>query len=168
NVSNPPPAYILFIFGGSGDLNHRKLTPALYNLFLDQWMPEQFVIAGIGRSRYNDETFRQHLQEGVNQFSRRKSENDGKWAKFAEHVSYRQMDGDKEEDYHKITEFVSLKSSDWGVQPHIVFYLAVAPQLVPAIAANLGKLDLCADKSRTRVVVEKPFGHDLKSAQELN
>lgn len=168
NVSNPPPDSILFIFGGSGDLNQRKLTPALYNLFLDQWMPERFVIVGIGRSQYNDDTFRQHLQDGVNQFSRRKSKNDGKWAKFAEHVSYLQMNGDNSEDYHKISDFVERISQQWNTQPHVVFYLAVAPQLVPSIAANLGQLELCADRTKTRIVVEKPFGHDLKSAKELN
>ena len=168
NVSNQPPASILFIFGGSGDLNHRKLTPALFNLFLDQWMPEEFVIAGIGRSPYSDESFRGHLLEGVNQFSRRKREEDGKWEEFSQHVSYLQMDGDNEADYGKIAEFVQAKSSEWGTQPHVVFYLAVAPQLVPAIASNLGKLDICSDRSKTRIVVEKPFGHDLKSAQELN
>lgn len=168
NSSNHPPASILFIFGGSGDLNHRKLTPALYNLFLDDWMPDQFLIAGIGRSQYDDESFRNHLLEGVNRFSRRKSEGDGKWDEFSRHIAYLRMDGDKEDDYQKIADFVSLKSKEWGIQPHIVFYLAVAPQLVPAIASNLGKLDMCADKSKTRIVVEKPFGHDLKSARELN
>src|SRR5690606_21502383 len=113
NVSNHPPDSILFILRGIGDLYQRKLTQALYNLFLDQWMPVRFVIVGIGRSQYNDDTFRQHLQDGVNQFSRRKSENDGKWAKFAEHVSYLQMNGDNSEDYHKISDFVERISQQW-------------------------------------------------------
>ncbi len=168
NSSNHPPASILFIFGGSGDLNHRKLTPALYNLFLDQWMPEQFVITGIGRSSYDNERFRSHLLEGVDQFSRRKNDGDGKWEEFSRHVEYLQMDGDNAADYQKIADFVKKQSSEWDLQPHVVFYLAVAPQLVPSIASNLSKLDICSDKSRTRIVVEKPFGHDLKSARELN
>lgn len=166
SAKNHPPASILFIFGGSGDLNHRKLTPALFNLFLDEWMPEQFIIAGIGRSDYSDESFRDHLLEGVNKFSRRKGEE--KWSEFSQHVAYLQMDGDKSSDYVKIADFVKEKSEKWETPPHVVFYLAVAPQLVPAIANNLGKLDMCADKHKTRIVVEKPFGHDLKSAQELN
>src|SRR5690606_42008762 len=109
-VSNPPPDSILLIFGGSADLNQTKLTPALYHLFLAQWMPARFVIVGIGRSQYNDDTFRQHLQDGVNQFSRRKSENDGEWAKFAEHVSYMQMNGDNSEDYNTISDVVQRRS----------------------------------------------------------
>ncbi len=168
NSGNHPPASILFIFGGSGDLNHRKLAPALYNLFLDQWMPEQFVIAGIGRSPYDNERFRGHLMEGVDRFSRRKNNGDGKWDEFSQHVEYLQMDGDNGADYQKIADFVEKQTAEWGLQPHVVFYLAVAPQLVPSIASNLSKLDICTDKSRTRIVVEKPFGHDLKSARELN
>ena len=69
-----PPASLLFIFGGSGDLNFRKLSPALYNLFIDDWMPEKFGIVGIGRSEFTDEKYRTHLLEGIQQFSRRKEE----------------------------------------------------------------------------------------------
>jgi len=63
-----PPASILFIFGGSGDLNYRKLTPALYNLFLDEWMPDKFAIAGIGRSSYSNEEYHGHLLDGIKNF----------------------------------------------------------------------------------------------------
>ncbi|MEJ0082892.1 MAG: hypothetical protein WDM78_18510 [Puia sp.] len=67
-----PAATLLFIFGGSGDLNFRKLCPALYNLFIDQWMPEKFSIVGIGRTEYTDENYRGRLLEGIKEFSRRK------------------------------------------------------------------------------------------------
>ena len=163
-----PPASLLFIFGGSGDLNFRKLTPALYNLFLDNWMPEKFAIAGIGRSPYTNEAYHERLLDGVVKFSRRKGKQNGHWAEFTEHVSYLQMDGDKAEDYSLITELVKSKEAEWGVHPNVVFYLAVAPQLVPSIAQKLGALKICSDKSSTRIVVEKPFGHDLASAHELN
>ena len=75
NNNRKPPASIIFIFGGSGDLNQRKLAPALYNLFIDGWMPEKFVIIGIGRTNYSDEKFREHLSEGIQEFSRRKEKN---------------------------------------------------------------------------------------------
>lgn len=163
-----PPASILFIFGGSGDLNYRKLTPALYNLFLDDWMPEQFAIAGIGRSQFSNEDYSAHLLEGVTKFSRRKGEQNGHWKDFSSHVSYLQMDGDDAEAYHKISDLVKEKEEEWGVHPNVIFYLAVAPQLVPSIASKLGALNIAHDKSCTRIVVEKPFGHDLKSAHELN
>ncbi len=63
-----PPASLLFIFGGSGDLNHRKLSPALYNLFIDEWMPEKFGIVGIGRRPYDDPGYRNHLLDGIKSF----------------------------------------------------------------------------------------------------
>ncbi|WP_025762027.1 glucose-6-phosphate dehydrogenase [Dyadobacter tibetensis] len=163
-----PGPTILFIFGGSGDLNYRKLTPALYNLFLDDWMPDRFAIAGIGRSPFSDEAYREHLLEGITQFSRRKGKQNGQWKEFKEHVCYLQMDGDNAASYHLITDLVKEKELQWGVHPNVVFYLAVAPQLVPSIASKLGELKICSDTSSTRIVVEKPFGHDLKSAHELN
>jgi len=163
-----PPASILFIFGGSGDLNYRKLTPALYNLFLDEWMPDKFAIAGIGRSPYSNEEYHGHLLDGITKFSRRKDEQSEHWQDFAQHVSYLQMDGDDSAAYHKITDLVKEKEAEWGQHPNVIFYLAVAPQLVPSIATKLGALNLCSDVHCTRIVVEKPFGHDLKSAHELN
>ena len=79
NNHNRPPASVIFIFGGSGDLNQRKLTPALYNLFLDEWLPEKFAVVGLGRTHYDDDTFRGHLYEAVQEFSRRKGELNGHW-----------------------------------------------------------------------------------------
>ena len=163
-----PPASLIFIFGGSGDLNYRKLSPALYNLFIDDWMPEKFGIVGIGRSPYNDEDYRKRLLNGIEQFSRRKGEPNGHWDDFSRHVSYLQMDAEKDGEYSKIADFVKAKESEMGVHPNVIFYLSVAPQLMPDIARKLGALKLCSESSTTRIVIEKPFGHDLKSAHELN
>jgi glucose-6-phosphate 1-dehydrogenase len=163
-----PPASLLFIFGGSGDLNFRKLSPALYNLFIDAWMPEQFSIVGIGRSDYSDDKFRARLLDGIKQFSRRKAEENPHWEEFSMKVTYLQMDAEKEADYQKIAEIVKAKEQEFAVHPNVIFYMAVAPQLVPDIARKLGPLNICADTKSTRIVVEKPFGHDLNSAHELN
>jgi glucose-6-phosphate 1-dehydrogenase len=163
-----PPASLLFIFGGSGDLNFRKLSPALYNLFIDEWMPDKFGIVGIGRTEYSNEKYRAHLLDGINQFSRRKNEQNGKWEEFSQHISYLQMDAENEEEYAKIAEVVKEKEKEYGEHPNVIFYMAVAPQLVPDIAGKLGPLNICADTKCTRIVVEKPFGHDLESAHELN
>ncbi|MHA4843131.1 glucose-6-phosphate dehydrogenase [Flavitalea antarctica] len=163
-----PPASLLFIFGGSGDLNFRKLSPALYNLFIDDWMPEKFGIVGIGRTEYSNEKYRNHLLDGIKQFSRRKDEQNGKWKDFSQHISYLQMDAENEAEYAKIAEVVKEKEKEYGEHPNVIFYMAVAPQLVPDIASKLGPLNICADTKCTRIVVEKPFGHDLQSAHELN
>jgi len=168
NNNKRPSATIVFIFGGSGDLNQRKLTPALYNLFIDGWMPEKFAIIGSGRSEYSNEKFRNHLYEAIQQFSRRKGEQNGQWKNFSQYISYLRMDAESAEAYKAITELVNKYEQEWGEHPNVIFYLAVAPQLVPDIATKLGKLKLCKDKFCTRIVVEKPFGHDLASATELN
>ncbi|HVX52373.1 MAG TPA: glucose-6-phosphate dehydrogenase, partial [Chitinophagaceae bacterium] len=163
-----PPSTIVFIFGGSGDLNQRKLTPALYNLFLDEWMPEKFAIAGIGRTDYSDEKYREHLFQGIQEFSRRRGEQNGHWKEFSQNVSYIRMDADNTDAYSNITDFVKKCEDAWQEHANVLFYLAVAPQLVPDIAKRLGSLNLCKDKNCTRIIVEKPFGHDLESAHELN
>ncbi|MEO5649316.1 MAG: hypothetical protein ABIR03_05250 [Ginsengibacter sp.] len=158
---------LIFIFGGSGDLNQRKLTPALYNLFLDNAMPDKFSIVGIARSPYSDEDYKKHLKEGIDTYSRNKDTN-GKWKEFSKSLSYLQMDVADESHYTKIAEISAKKEKEAGEHLNIIFYMAVAPQLVPVIIKQLGKLDICHDTKYTRVVVEKPFGHDLKSAQEMN
>jgi glucose-6-phosphate 1-dehydrogenase len=167
-ASPPLPPTLVFIFGGSGDLNQRKLTPALYNLFLDGYLPAQFEVVGIGRSQYTDETFRERLLTGIESFSRRKNGPDDTWAQFSPHLTYLQLDGGDAAAYSLIQDRVRTRETEWGAPANIIFYMSVAPQLVPGIATNLSQLDFCGDKSRVRLVVEKPFGHDLQSARELN
>jgi glucose-6-phosphate 1-dehydrogenase len=130
-------------------------------------MPEKFAIVGIGRTDYSDEKFREHLCEGIQEFSRRK-EKDSVWKDFSGRVSYLKMDAEDQAAYKNISHLVQQYEKEWETRPNVIFYLAVAPQLVPDIAKKLGAVkQLCSDK-QTRIVIEKPFGHDLKSAQELN
>ena len=158
---------LIFIFGGSGDLNYRKLTPALYNLFLDESMPQKFHIVGVARTEYDKTTYNQHLLDGIVNFSRRKDE-DRKWTEFSSHLSYVQLDVADEKAYHTISDIVKQKEQEFGGKPILIFYMAVAPQLVPVIIKNLDSVHICSDVKNTRIVVEKPFGHDLDSAREMN
>src|SRR5215471_17917943 len=151
NNNKKTPASVIFIFGGSGDLNQRKLAPALYNLFIDEWMPDKFAIVGLGRSDYNDDKFREHLLEGIQEFSRRKEEQNGKWEEFSQHVSYLKMDAEDEAAYKGLTDKVKEYEGAWQMHPNVIFYLAVAPQLVPDIAKKLGKIKLCSEKHTTRI-----------------
>ncbi len=169
NNNTRPPASIIFIFGGSGDLTHRKLGPSLFHLFLDGWMPEKFAIIGMGRSSYDDKQYRDFLGEGIKEFSERDDAKDaGKWQSFAEHISFMTMDVKDDTAYAAIEKKANDLQAQWGEKAKTVFYLAVAPQLVPTIANELGKFKLCEDPECTRIVVEKPFGYDLQSAHELN
>ncbi len=157
---------MVFIFGGSGDLNFRKLSPALYNLFTDGFLPEQFAVVGLGRTPYDDDTYRARLMDGIQQFSRRKP--NGDWEAFAQHNNYLPFDAEDAGNYHKLTDYVDAKATEWGLKPNVLFYLAVAPHLFPDIATRLGTLEFCHDKQSVRLVIEKPFGHDLASARALN
>lgn len=163
------PPTILFIFGGSGDLTNRKLIPALYNLYLDNYLPDQFVIVGVGRTPFASvDEYRAKLLEGVKQFSRRKEDIDSKWQQFAANVTYYELDLTDDATYQKIIGWIDERGKEWNTQPTAIFYLAVAPQLAPAIAEKLSSQRICTDPSRTRIVFEKPFGNDWKSAHDLN
>lgn len=167
NTNKPSPT-IVMIFGGSGDLSQRKLTPALYNLFIDDWMPDKFSIVGIGRTEYSDNKFREHLFEGIQEFSRRKGNENGYWDKFSKQITYLTLDAADKAGYSKITNIVHETEEKWKEKPNVIFYMAVASQLVPEIVQILGTLKICADVNNTRIVIEKPFGFDLESARNLN
>ncbi len=158
---------LIFIFGGSGDLNYRKVNPALYNLFIDDAMPGNFDIVGIARSEYGEGEYEKRLKEGIDNFSRRKGTKES-WKDFSSHLSYVSMDVKDAKEYKKIEKITKDKDAEYGAHPNVIFYMAVAPQLVADIVKNLGSLVLCHDVNCTRIVVEKPFGHDLASAKEMN
>lgn len=162
------PDSLIFIFGGGGDLSYRKLMPALFNLHLDNRMPEKFGVYGMGRRKMSDDDYRAKLFEGITQFSRRKHSNNGVWEAFAQHVGYLQMDAADKNTYSAISETIAAKKIEFNSDISVIFYLAVAPQVVPVIVGNLQGLPACFDRKNTRVVVEKPFGYDLESARQLN
>lgn len=159
---------IFIIFGGTGDLNARKLAPALYNLFLDGWMPKKFSIIGTGRTKMTDEEFRAKLLENINEFSRSGRAVQAKWDEFIKNVYYQVSDAKDAETYKEFSKRIDAHNAEWKTKANVIYYLAVAPEFFPIIATNIAKAKLAEDKKRVRVVIEKPFGHDLESAQELN
>ncbi|MBU1373489.1 MAG: glucose-6-phosphate dehydrogenase [Bacteroidetes bacterium] len=163
-----PRPTIFMIFGGTGDLAARKLIPALFNLFLEKYMPKEFAIIGLGRTSYTDESFIKTLLEGVNKYSRSGKADKDKWKEFSSRISYLTSDVNDEKDYKKMSDIIEKCENDWSEPPVIIHYLAVAPKFFPIIASNLAKVKLADNTDRTRIVVEKPFGHDLASAKELN
>ena len=159
---------IFVIFGGTGDLNARKLAPALYNLFLDGWMPQQFSIIGTGRTKLTDEQFRAKLMDDVNQFSRSGKVAKAKWDVFSKNVFYQASDINDFETYKEFGKKIEAHNADWKTKANVIYYLAVSPNFFPIIAENISKAKLAEDPEKTRIVIEKPFGHDLESAKELN
>jgi glucose-6-phosphate 1-dehydrogenase len=159
----------LVIFGGSGDLTWRKLVPALYDLFEDDLLPDKFSIIGVYRKPISGDDWREHLREGVRQFARHKNNENTKWEEFSTHlVSCQAGDVKKPETFDILSKTINEQKSDLGDQAEIVFYMAVPPSIVTDIVDNLGKAGLTKDSQHSRLVFEKPFGHDQQSAHEIN
>ena len=167
-MAQKPTANIITIFGAGGDLTWRKLIPALFDLYAADHLPEQMSIIGVDIKDFDDATFRKHAEDGVSKFARYRQEVKGKWAAFAERLSYIQGDFGKEETYRGLGERLRERDQAWDVMADYIFYLATAPTFVELIAENLYAAELLNDHVRSRVVVEKPFGHDLESARALN
>jgi glucose-6-phosphate 1-dehydrogenase len=163
-----PDPTILVIFGAGGDLTWRKLIPALYNLCLGNWLPGHLAIIGIDRKEMSDDEFREHLQEGVDQFSRSGKTKTEEWAEFAKQVSYFSADFNAPETYADLSDRLAAQEKEWDTKSNHIFYQATPPQMVETIVQNLGQAKLCFECEHSRLVVEKPFGHNLQSARELN
>jgi glucose-6-phosphate 1-dehydrogenase len=159
---------IFVIFGGTGDLTSRKIAPALYNLYLDGWLPNLFSIIGTGRTKLTDDQFRGNLLKDINQFSRSGKVVPEKWAEFSKSIFYQVSDINDAETYKEFGVRVEKHNADWKTKANVIYYLAVSPNLFPIIASNISKAKLADDPEKTRIVIEKPFGHDLETAKELN
>ncbi len=159
---------IVIIFGGTGDLTRRKLVPAFYNLHLDNSIGEKFAVIGMGRTKYTDKTYRETLHEGISEFSRRGRPDDGRWKSFSEFITYLPSEIGEEASYQQLGERLDALDAAWGIRANRIFYLSIAPRFIGPVTANLSRANLAGDIARDRIVVEKPFGHDLQSARELN
>lgn len=159
---------LFIIFGATGDLAWRKLGPALYNLFLDKSIPTNFTIIGTARSKLSDEDFQKKMLDGVNRFSRNGKADKKVWEEFSKHLFYQSADVQDDEDYKALGIKIKKQEEEWKQKVNVVFYLAVSPHFFPIIAKKISVNKLASNPSRTRIVIEKPFGHDLESAQSLN
>jgi len=158
---------VFVIFGGHGDLTWRKLVPALYSLFLDDWLPDRFEILGIGRKQLSDESYRERLRDGVDKFSPGKAD-PNKWTEFSSHINFRTADLEDKQAFAGIAEELGTYDEKWGTKATRIYYLALPPQMIKPVAEGLAAAKLNLDREYARIVVEKPFGHDLNSARELN
>jgi glucose-6-phosphate 1-dehydrogenase len=165
---SPPDPTVLVIFGAGGDLAWRKLVPALYNLFLDEWLPENFLILGLGHRRVEEEEMRQRLRQGVDQFSRRGQTDEAAWDNFAAHLDFVTADLDRPQPFVELAQKLAAQDKVWGAKANHIFYLALPPKMIATITQELAKAHLTRDRARARIVVEKPFGRDLASARQLN
>ncbi len=158
----------LVIFGATGDLAHRKLLPALYNLAHEGALPQHFELIGVSRRDKADEDFRETARESIERFSRRATDPDV-LAGLLSDTRYVPGAFDDPAVYAELARALSECDARHGEPLNRVFYLSTAPQFFPVICGELGKAGLHqCEVAETRVVIEKPFGYDLASARRLN
>ncbi len=159
---------VLVIFGATGDLAHRKLLPALYNLAHEGALPERFELVGIARRDQDHDTFRAVARESIERFSRRKPDPDV-LAGLLDDMRYLPGSFDDDHVYGRLTHTLAEFDHKAGQPLNRVFYLSTAPEFFPVIVGEIGKTGLnTTERAETRIVIEKPFGYDLASARGLN
>ena len=157
-MARRPEPCTMVIFGASGDLTKRKLFPALYSLAYRQLLPEKFGVLGVARTEGTDQEFRERMKAAVQEFGRDDFREDV-WDELADGMHYVYDDD-------KLAAALRDLGERRGTTGNRIYYLAVPPAAFEGIVAWVGKHK--ARKGWTRVIVEKPFGHDLESAQDLN
>jgi glucose-6-phosphate 1-dehydrogenase len=162
-----PEPQILVIFGASGDLTQRKLIPALYQMKLERRLPPELTIVGVARREWSDDYFREQMREGVAEFGGGLGREEI-WNDFARGLFYCSGDIDNPDSYQKLKTLLAELDEKRGTRGNRVFYLAVAPRFFAEAIEQLGKAEMMPDPRKQRLVIEKPFGKDLTSAQTLN
>jgi len=166
-----PDNCIIAIFGASGDLTRRKLMPALFDLYRKDLLPKDFAVLGIGRTDYQDDSFRDRMNQAVNEFANGKQVEPSALTDFFKHIYYQAMDSGQAKDYLQLKEKLTELNNRVGANGKYIYYLATTPSLYQAIASNLRseKLNQAINGAGwKRIVFEKPFGFDLASAIALN
>ncbi len=159
---------ILVIFGGTGDLTHRKLIPALYNLVIDKLLPKNFSIVAVGRRNKTEEEYKSDMYRSLQEHSRNKVD-EKHWLKLANMLHYYQFDFTDLEGYEGLKAFLDTLDQQANTGGNRVFYLAVAPEHFETIVHGLHISNMTKKPgSWSRLIIEKPFGKDLKTARKLN
>ena len=158
---------IMVIFGASGDLTQRKLIPAIYQIKRERRLPPEMTIVGVARRDWSHDYFRQHLRSGIDEFTSGVGSEE-LWHDFAEGIFYCSGNMDEPESYEKLKAFLAELDEKRGTRGNRVFYLAVSPKFFKPALKQLGQAGMLEDPIRHRIVIEKPFGKDLASAQSLN
>lgn len=156
----------IVIFGASGDLTRRKLVPALHSLACGELLHPSTQVLGVARSDLSDVAFRERLFDGVTNYARLDPDVCELWPNFAGRHSYMVGSYDDPETYRRLAERLAQLDAQAG---NVLFYLATPPVLYPVIVEQLGQARLNqGDQGWRRIIIEKPFGHDLESARQLN
>ncbi|MRH44594.1 glucose-6-phosphate dehydrogenase [Aquibacillus halophilus] len=158
------PKSIIVIFGATGDLANRKLYPSIYRLYRNKELSEDFAVIGVARRPLTNDEFRSNVRKSVNHFEDEKVDHDT----FASHFHYHPFDVTDLKSYQRLNDLISTLDVEYRTEGNRIFYLAMAPNFFGTIAANLKSEGLTTTKGWSRLVIEKPFGHNFESARELN
>lgn len=156
------------LFGATGDLAKRKIFPALYNLFADGKLSGPLSVIGLGRRELSNEKFQSQVLDSLRTFSRRPVEDSVELQNFLLAFEYSVLDVGRQEDYVKLLAHVRRREEQLNIDENRMFYLSVGPEFFGEIAGNINASGLGDTKGWKRLIIEKPFGRDLKSARELN
>jgi glucose-6-phosphate 1-dehydrogenase len=159
-----PDPCALVIFGASGDLTQKKLFPALYSLAFRKLLPSRFAVVGVARTEETDDEFKARMKEAVQQHGRDEFRDDV-WDSLAEGMHYVATDFADEGGENAVAKKLTEVDEQHGLEGNRVYYLAIPPSVFPTVVSALGKRRTA--QGWTRLIVEKPFGHDLESAHEL-
>jgi glucose-6-phosphate 1-dehydrogenase len=166
NSRKPLSPFSIIIFGATGDLTHRKILPAFYALAQQSRLPEHCHIIGFARRDWTDEVFRAEMRQGVEQFGRIPFD-PATWDKFAANLHYHRSEFDQADGYPRLGELLDRLGQPAAANR--LFYLATPTEAYPVIVRQLGEADLNHNEHGwTRLIIEKPFGRDLQSAEALN
>lgn len=159
----------LVIFGASGDLTYRKLIPAVFDLFMNGSLPEGYAVLGVSRTEFTDKQFRKKMKEGIRQFAYHKEADQKKIDRFLSLLFYLSIDTAKGEEYIHVKKKLGELDKQFNLGHNYIFYLSTPPYLYPVIPKFLyGQGLTLQQKGFRRIIIEKPFGHNLSSAIELN
>ena len=159
-------SFTYVIFGASGDLAKRKLIPALYSLYVNRQVPDNFIILGVSRTQYSDVVYREKMKEALMEF--KEISDDSKIDFFIEKLFYQPLNYDSRQDYHDLKERISHLNREYEMPGNAVFYLSTPPKLYGEIPVHLAEVGLnLEDDGWKRLIIEKPFGYDLGSALVL-
>jgi len=167
--ARPAPPCAMVIFGATGDLTKRKLIPALYNLVNDELLPDEFAVVGVGRSPLSEEEFRQRMAEDLRQFATGEVD-EAKLDWLLQRLHYVAGDLEDTETFRRLGETLAKLDAELATGGNYLYYLAVPPSLFCDYIDRLGEVGLTREDEGKwrRVIIEKPFGHDLESARKLN
>ncbi|MUG66436.1 glucose-6-phosphate dehydrogenase [Paenibacillus campinasensis] len=162
------PGTVFFIFGATGDLARRKLFPAIYSLYREGKLSEDFAVIGVARRSRTQEEFREDVYQSIQEFCRYKPEQAPEWGEFAAHFEYKSLDINDIDGFRELRVQTEQLETKFNIPGNRLFYLALAPELFGSVSFNLMKGGMLEGAGWNRLVIEKPFGYDLESAAKLN